>query len=415
MSSVNIAHYFNSLNSISLSTPQFSCKKKEESPLSIVKYENNAKPAFKIDNYWDHYCRGLIVDLVSEKILCVPTPKSIDNVHLKDILFSQYDKCAEDSLNVTVEPLLDGTMINLYYNEEWCHSTRSVIGAECRWSSQKTFKAMFQEILGEHILDFYDTLSKDTCYTFLIRHSDNRIISPIVTNSLYLIDAHRIDRDTKSIYKVNIHDMEVHKAYDCIPPINKFVCAFGKDDLYERIQTAVKNCENSYDKYTQGVCVRVNEFRFNYKNDDYGRIKSYKGNSANPLFTYVDQRYKGILPDFLKHFPEKLKEYSRYRDKIHIMTQELYDFYCSTFKQKTTSLKEDVPYQLKPLCYELHGLYLQDKKPVHFKMVQEFVNKMPPARLYFVLKYYFTYTKPEGTTTHIHYGEAEEGEILEEP
>ena len=188
------------------------------------------------------------------------------------------------------------------------------------------------------------------------------------------------------------------------------------DAQYDRIMEITGETLASNDKYyNQGVAVRINEFRFNYKSPEYDRVKSLKGNSANPLFIYVDQRYKGLLPEYLKYFPEKLKDYSHYRDKVHIMTQELYDFYCSTFKQKTTNLKTDVPYQLKPLCYELHGLYLQNKKPVHFKMVQEFVNTMVPARLYFVLKFYFTYKKPEETNTHIHFNEPEEGEILEEP
>lgn len=417
MSSVNIASHFNSFNSLSLSTSQFNIKSKEGKPLKIVKYENNAKPVFSKDDYWNHYCRGLIVDVETDKIVCIPTPKGIGNNHFKEVFYEQFEVPGR---TISVEPLLDGTMINVYhYEDEWCLSTRSVIGAVCRWSSQKTFKTMFHEILGPNILDFYEQLSKDTCYTFVMRHKDNRVVSHVLENALYLVDAHKIDHENKSPSKVDFRSLfpdSTSVGFKCIPQIYAGEEGLSVDAQYDRIMEITGETLASNDKYyNQGVAVRINEFRFNYKSPEYDRVKSLKGNSANPLFIYVDQRYKGLLPEYLKYFPEKLKDYSHYRDKVHIMTQELYDFYCSTFKQKTTNLKTDVPYQLKPLCYELHGLYLQNKKPVHFKMVQEFVNTMVPARLYFVLKFYFTYKKPEETNTHIHFNEPEEGEILEEP
>ena len=423
MPTINITPHFTTFNSLSLSTSQYNIKSvkgtdPDESKLSIVKYENNSKPPFKHDEYWSHYCRGLIIDVDADKILCVPTPKGIGNNHFKDML---YDLRTKGDVNISVEPLLDGTMINLFnHNDKWTLSTRSIIGAECRWASQKTFKTMFHEILGMDILAFYEQFSKDTSYTFLMRHEDNRIVSKISENALYLVDAHKIDSENHSVHKVDYRKSfgEGGAGFECIPQLYGSVASGDEaiDEVHEKIMHEVGEYLSTNDKYfSQGVCVRLNEYRFNYKSPEYDRVKSLKGNSANPLFIYVDQRYKGLLPEYLKYFPEKLKDYSHYRDKVHIMTQELYDFYCSTFKQKTTSLKTDVPYQLKPLCYELHGLYLQNKKPVHFKMVQEFVNTMVPARLYFVLKFYFTYKKPEEKNTHIHFNELEEGEILEEP
>ena len=91
MSSVNIASHFNSFNSLSLSTSQFNIKSKEGKPLKIVKYEHNAKPVFCKDAYWNHYCRGLIVDIESNKIVCIPTPKGIGNNHFKEVFYEQFE------------------------------------------------------------------------------------------------------------------------------------------------------------------------------------------------------------------------------------------------------------------------------------------------------------------------------------
>lgn len=415
MSNFNITSHFNSFNSIG----SFKSTLKKEDSLRIVKYENNSKPDFLKDGYWTHYCRGLIEDTDTNHMVCIPTPKSIDNSHLKDTLFNTLN--SSGLVNVSVELLLDGTMINVFYHkDEWKMSTRSIIGAECRWTSQKTFKSMFHEIVGEHLLEFYEQLSKDTCYTFVMRHTDNRIVSPVECNCLYLVDAHKMETvdDEYCITKLNIHELEDGCGYNKIPLL--YSTNIHSDDntttAYERLMNIVKdNMDNNTLYHYQGLVVRINEYRFNFKSAEYNRVKSLKSNSANPLYTYVDQRYNGVLPEYLKYFPEKLKDYSEYRDKIHIMTQELYDYYSSTFKKKTTNLKTDVPYQLKPLCYELHGIYLAEKKPIHFRMVQDYVNKLVPQRLYFVIKFYFTSYKKPQNNVHIHFDDLEEGEILEEP
>ena len=402
----NITSHFKNFNSLDSQEP---FKSSSTNSLKIVKYKNNAKPEFNRDEYWNHYCRGLIVDMDVNKIVCIPTPKSIDISHLKSTLFDS------GPVQVSVELILDGTMINVFYhNDKWNISTRSVIGGECRWTSNKTFKSMFAEIIGEHLIGFYEQLSKDTCYTFVMRHKENRIVSPVECNCLYLVDAHKFGSDG-SISKLNIHELEDGYCYNKIPLLYSIYMEQVNEELYNNLLDIVyDNMDNNKAYHWQGLVVRINEYRFNYKSEEYKKVKSIKSNSSNPLYTYIDQRYKGILPEYLKYFPEKLNDYAQYRDKIHIMTQELYDFYCSTFKKKTTSLKTDVPYQLKPLCYELHGLYLADKKPIHFKIVQEFVNKLVPQRLYFVMKFYFTYYKPQDNV-HIHFNEIEEGEIMEEP
>lgn len=404
----NITSHFKNFDSLDSLKP---FKSSSTNSLKIVKYKNNAKPEFNADEYWNHYCRGLIMDMDVNQIICIPTPKSIDISHLKSTLFDS------GAVQVSVELILDGTMINVFYhNDEWKISTRSVIGGECRWTSQKTFKSLFAEIIGEHLLEFYEELSKDTCYTFVMRHKENRIVSPVECNCLYLVDAHKFCSDG-SISKLNIHELEDGFCYNTIPLLYSIYMEPGQvnEESYNNILDIVyDNMNNNKEYHWQGLVVRINEYRFNFKSEEYKKVTALKSNSSNPLYTYIDQRYNGLLPEYLKYFPEKQHDYAQYRDKIHIMTQELYDFYCSTFKQKTTNLKTDVPYQLKPLCYELHGLYLADKKPIHFKIVQDFVNKLVPQRLYFVIKFYFTYCKPQDNV-HIHFNEIEEGEIMEEP
>ena len=50
--------------------------------------------------------------------------------------------------------------------------------------------------------------------------------------------------------------------------------------------------------------------------------------------------------------------------------------------------KKEIPFQLKPLVYELHGNYLQNKQKINNRKVEEYIMSMEPDRLTFVVKYY---------------------------
>ena len=86
--------------------------------------------------------------------------------------------------------LIDGTMINMFYhNNEWLVSTRSNIGATNKWNKTMTFKDMFNECSTK--VD-YDTLNTKHTYSFVMRHTKNKIISPVDKNELILVEVYEM-------------------------------------------------------------------------------------------------------------------------------------------------------------------------------------------------------------------------------
>lgn len=71
------------------------------------------------------------------------------------------------------------------------------------------------------------------------------------------------------------------------------------------------------------------------------------------------------------------------------MKNELYDCYVKFFIKKTIE-KKQIPYQLKPLVYELHTIYKQDKKKITNEIINNYIYNMPDKKLCFVLNYYIT-------------------------
>merc|ERR1711976_420864 len=99
-------------------------------------------------------------------------------------------------------------MINLwYYNDEWNISTRSKIGAECKWYSNKTFKELFYEAVERDNLQI-ESLNKKFCHSFLLKHQENRIVKKYHTPGLVLV--HCIDMETHQL----ISNQEIKAFYD---------------------------------------------------------------------------------------------------------------------------------------------------------------------------------------------------------
>jgi len=136
-----------------------------------------------IDDYWKMYCNGAIIDTDLNKVISLSPAKSI--------ILEEKDIQNLDIENSEIQHLIDGTMINLFYhNNKWNLSTRSEIGGYNKWNNKKSFKTMFDECVKDISFN-YDNLDKDCSYTFIMRHIDNRNISSIDSNDLFLVEVYR--------------------------------------------------------------------------------------------------------------------------------------------------------------------------------------------------------------------------------
>ena len=83
------------------------------------------------------------------------------------------------------EEYIEGTMINLFYDNEinqWEISTKSSVSANIHFfKDQPTFAKLFYEICNELNINF-DLFSKDCCYSFVMQHKDNCNVVPVSEN-----------------------------------------------------------------------------------------------------------------------------------------------------------------------------------------------------------------------------------------
>jgi hypothetical protein len=138
---------------------------------------------------WVRFCRGAIIDTETNRLVCVPPVKATE-VPFGDPLLSD----SEHDTDMEYQVLADGTMMNLFYHEsDWILATRGSIGARNKWDDTLSFYDMFQEC-GQ--ID-YGSLDQTCSYSFVMKHTANRVVSPIAYNAIYLVEMYRYSEDPR--------------------------------------------------------------------------------------------------------------------------------------------------------------------------------------------------------------------------
>jgi len=296
--------------------------------------------SYSEDKPWLNRCRGLIIDYINHKVVFSPPVKSKEILVKDDFL---------NSIETTYE-LVDGTMINLFnFQGEWLLATRSNIGCTNKWSQDMNFKEMFDEC--STTID-YETLNKEYTYSFVMRHKKNRFTSKIDTNELVLVEVYQ------GLHKLDT--LPENKGYRIIRETNDII-----------------GLQKGLTGYSNGL-------RYKWLTTDHKFIEMIKPNTNNPCLNYLVLRNSGHLTNYLKLFPEYRFEFEEYRKKVQCITQLLHQYYVSVFIHKEVE-KKDVPFALKPLLYEIHGIYLKDKQGISWQTVKQYIYELEPKRLQFVI------------------------------
>ena len=139
------------------------------------------------------YLRSLIFD-ENCNLLCFSPVKS----SYKNAFFENNSNKQE----LIVEPLFEGTMINLFYDNrvsKWLISTKSTIGANINYfknsiNKSKTFKEMVDDAMNKDNLDL-QKLNKAETFSFVLQHPENRIVNLFNYPKLILIEKYRIQQN----------------------------------------------------------------------------------------------------------------------------------------------------------------------------------------------------------------------------
>ena len=101
-------------------------------------------------------------------------------------------------------------------------------------------------------------------------------------------------------------------------------------------------------------------------------------------------RKEGKVKDFLKFYPENKKEFSGFRDQVHLFTDTLYANYVSCYIKKQSPLKE-FSHQYRTHMFNIHQKFLNELREKNLfvtnTVVQRYVNELHPSLLMYCLNY----------------------------
>ena len=337
----------------------------------------------------DYSTIGLYRSVICDENNCILSfspPKTL----LYDTFLTQH------SDNIQLEELVEGVMINLFWVDNdndgsWEISTKNKVGGNNHFyygENIKTLREMFLEATIKVLFNFED-LPKTYSYSFVLKHPNIDLTSPVIEPELYFITAYLItDTDISVISRDIVENLSCVKKSKLLTP----ALFSDKKDIkeYKNILHKLKNGIVPY--YTYGMVLNDidNGTRYKIINPNFNNIIELNTEDSKIYYQYLVLRKHGKVKYFLKYYPQYKKQCETYRDAIHSYTRLLHNNYVDCYIKKKIRYY-DLPVNFKTHVKNLHMIYInslmKNKKVVDFHIVKTYFNNLHQSRQFYILNH----------------------------
>ena len=369
-----------------LKLQQIECRTSDKQKYSVIRYLKEFLCLDMIPTYG--LCRSVILNSTNSVVGFAP-PKSIPS----DTFIKNHP---DKTPHLVAQEFIEGTMINAFWDPSvglgggWEISTRNTVGATSSFfkgANRKTFRDMFLEAAKEINLSL-EQLNKDLCYSFVLQHPENRIVVPFKKPDLYLVALYNIkivDGNTM----VMSYPMSDLKNFDWGTAAIKFPEIYEWNTYTELIEKYA-SMNTSYSTLGLVVYNNITCERMKIRNPVYEQVRNLRGNQPKLQYQYLALRKEGKVADFLKFYPENKKEFSSFRDQVHLFTSTLFANYVSCYIKKEKPLKEFSD-QYRTHMFNIHKIYMDELREKKFFVtnttVINYVNNLHPSLLMYCLNF----------------------------
>ena len=285
------------------------------------------------------------------QVVCFAPPKSL---HAETFMNKHPDPAPMQENKIVAEEFVDGPMVNMFYSKgQWEYATKNTVGSPL-------YKSFVEETM-RYIGLTYDMLNPKYSYSFVLQHPKCNMVTKVLHPELYLIDVYRIVRlgeKTVVVYSV-ANDPEHEIQLDCV----KYATVHKNWNTYTDLIDAYGSMNTPHN--VVGVMIRHRETgeRCKIRNPVFEKLKHVKGDDAKLRFLYCQLRKEGAgkVKEYLESYPQHKKQFSGFRDDIHMFTQGLFENYIDCYIQKKKPLGE-FPKEYRWHMYQLHQKYLKELK-----------------------------------------------------
>jgi hypothetical protein len=168
---------------------------------------------------------------------------------------------------------------------------------------------------------------------------------------------------------------------------------FPKRYHFDKYADLIENYASMNTSYNiVGVVLRniITGERAKIINPVYGQVKNLRGNQPKLQYQYLSLRKEGKVKDYLKFYPEHKKDFSAFRDQVHLFTETLYKNYVSCYIKKENPLLQ-FSEQYRTHMFNIHKKYIdelrENKQFVTNAVVINYVNELQPSLLMYCLNF----------------------------
>ena len=348
-----------------------------------------------------------------------------------------------DSMNLDdIHKEIIDTNIEIKFNQQFTYSTRKVVGTGC-FNSVKTFSEMFEEnnkINNVNLQNIPEELIRDTVLVFNIEHPENRVISANtrncntlcavfkfksediskeqyekITNTKYSSDNEEIIKQyfkelgTDMINQIQVYNFKQQvKEYNVNLYLPEIIKKFKKTEIndiittnnyeclsFEEIETIIESKPNDFIGY---IIYGINGERSKFNNKKYKELLKLKGNkpivieqwNTKNLFNLYWRLIKeNKINEFIYEFDYKIgdnkfiytKLFNWFLNLVRTYSFSLFKIYHNSFVKKTEQ-KSSIPFSMKPMCGDLHKLYMSNKVPITPLIVEKYTFEQTSEKIF---------------------------------
>jgi len=320
---------------------------------SILNLDNNRLPK---EDLHSRIYRSAILSIDQTKLFCMAPSKSLPN----DTFFEH----ASQTATFVQSEIIEGTMINLFWNgDEWEITTRKRVGGRNFFFNnrygmegepeQKTFREMFADVLDLASIPF----DRSYCYSFVLQHPSNHIVSVIESPKLYLVYTYKIDGFNYRYVNPKTHPNLVEFMQLNIHFPREFLWNPVNGDMLENhfvtFNTCVHDGEIKNSPLLQvlnhplnlhtsaGIMItnQENGHRTTYYTSKYLEAKALRGNNPNLHYQYLMLRKVEKVDEFLRYFPLYHRHFDKFLEHFNSFKERIHQLYWEVHVKKTKTLE----------------------------------------------------------------------------
>ena len=246
-----------------------------------------------------------------------------------------------------IETFMDGVLIGQFWDgTSWKIHTRSMLGAKCRYYSEKTFKTMFSEAIQPEELD------KTVCYSWILQHPENRIVCGVPRPRVILVGANQIKEDG-TIVSLSRTDLS---------PLNEYLPNSYSFTTWDAMRTRLLEWNERYRHNFQGFVIHTaaKDCRWKIRSESYNKARLMRENTPRRDYVWLTQWKAKTLKSYLKIFPEEASPANAIVFRWKGISTELFQIYTAKFKAKSSP---EVPPKFKGILHSMHQHYYNVLKP----------------------------------------------------